>query len=75
MSIRRSISFKETEDTLLNYYDKNGKSDIAKDALKFYIKNKDKIIINNLGELAPLLNNNTNNTQKEIPKKVNNLIR
>lgn len=73
MSIRRSISFKETEDELLNFYDENGKSDIAKDAMKFYIKNKDKLIINNLSDLVPLISNN--NTQKEVSKRANILMR
>lgn len=42
MSARRSLSFTEDENDLLKYFDDNGKSDIAKIALKFYIENKDK---------------------------------
>lgn len=42
MSARRSLSFTEDENDLLSYFDDNGKSDIAKIALKFYIENKDK---------------------------------
>jgi hypothetical protein len=57
--MRRSISFNKNEKDLLDYFDSNGKSDIVKEALKFFIKNKDKIIINNLKEIIPLITNNT----------------
>jgi hypothetical protein len=44
MSERRSISFNKNESELLKFYDTNGKSDIVKVALKFYIENKENVI-------------------------------
>lgn len=44
MSYRRALSFTENEKDLLDYFDQNGKSDIAKIALKYYMDNKDKVI-------------------------------
>jgi hypothetical protein len=69
----RSLSFKENEKDLTDYFDNNGKSDIVKEAMKFYIKNKDKIIINGLGELIPLIGNNQ--PTKQVSNSINKLIR
>jgi hypothetical protein len=44
MSYRRSISFADDEKELLEYFDENGKSDIAKEAMIFYRDNKDRVI-------------------------------
>lgn len=53
MSYRRSLSFSEDEKDLLNFFDNNGKSDIVKVALKFYIDNKDNINhINNIEDIS-----------------------
>jgi hypothetical protein len=45
LSYRRSLSFAEHEEVLVNYYDNNGKSDFAKEAMKFYLRYKDRITI------------------------------
>jgi hypothetical protein len=45
MSYRRSLSFAEYEEDLVNHYDNNGKSDFAKEAMKFYLRYKDRITI------------------------------
>jgi hypothetical protein len=42
MSYRRTVSFAKNEKDLLEYFDSNGKSDIVKDAIKFYKENKEK---------------------------------
>lgn len=53
------MSFAEHETELLEFFDKNGKSDIAKEAMDFYKKNKDKISIDTL--LSLIRNTNVNN--------------
>jgi hypothetical protein len=45
MSWRRSLSFAEGEEHLLNEFDSKGKSDFAKEAIKFFIKFKDRVFI------------------------------
>jgi hypothetical protein len=45
MSWRRSLSFSEDERELVNHFDNNGKSDFAKEAMKFFLKFKDKLYI------------------------------
>lgn len=45
MSWRRSLSFAEGEEHLLNEFDAKGKSDFAKEAMKFFIKFKDRVFI------------------------------
>lgn len=45
MSFRRSISFADYEEDLVKHYDKNGKSDFAKEAMKFYLRYRNKIAI------------------------------
>jgi hypothetical protein len=45
MSWRRSLSFADGEEHLLNEFDKNGKSDFAKEAIKFFIKFRDRVFI------------------------------
>ena len=44
MSYRRSLSFSEQEKELLNQFDSHGKSDFAKEAMKYYIRYKSKPI-------------------------------
>lgn len=45
MSWRRSLSFDSDEDELLIEFDSNGKSKFAKEAMKFFIKFKDRVAI------------------------------
>jgi hypothetical protein len=45
MSWRRSLSFADGEEHLLNEFDNNGKSDFAKEAIKFFIKFRDRVFI------------------------------
>lgn len=45
MSYRRGLSFASSEKHLVDYYDNNGKSDFAKEAMKFFIRFKDKVFI------------------------------
>ena len=68
MSYRRSLSFSEQEQELLTYFDSNGKSDIAKVALDFYQKYKDKVIPDGFMEMLKLLKSETSmtNTQNKI---------
>lgn len=64
MSQRYSISFSSNESELEKFFIKNGKSKIAKTALKFYIENKDKVINEatiNLLKALSINNQNTNN--------------
>lgn len=70
--IVRSLSFKENEKDLAIEYDNNGRSEFAKMAMKFYLKNKDKIIINNLSELVSLF---SSNKHKEPSNSIRNMIR
>jgi hypothetical protein len=74
MSVRKSISFADDEIELLDYFETNGQSKIAKTALQFYKENKDKIFINSIGELVGLLGKQPN-TQQNYNKPVNKLIR
>jgi dephospho-CoA kinase len=55
MSQRRSLSFAENEKELLDYFDENGKSDIAKMAMNFYKNNKDKLILENITDILRLI--------------------
>lgn len=45
MSNRRSLSFDSDEDELLKEFDTNGKSKFAKEAIKFFIRFRDKLFI------------------------------
>jgi hypothetical protein len=45
MSWRRSLSFAEDELELVNHFDNNGKSDFAKEAMKFFLRFKDKLYL------------------------------
>jgi hypothetical protein len=45
LSWRRSLSFAEDELELVNHFDNNGKSDFAKEAMKFFLRFKDKLYI------------------------------
>jgi hypothetical protein len=65
MSKRRSISFSENELILLNYFDENGKSDLAKDALLFYKENKDNVITDSMIKILKAIV--VNNKQIEHP--------
>ena len=71
MSIRRSISFEEGESELLEYFDDNGKSKIAKEAMKFYKDNKDRVLTDSIINVLKLLglnnvsNQNTENHQRQ----------
>ena len=59
MSYRRSVSFSECEKELLREFDTNGKSDFAKEAMKYYLKYKDKIIPDEVKiEILKLVGNN-----------------
>lgn len=72
--IIRSLSFKKNEEDLANEYDNNGKSEFAKSAMKFYLTNKDKIIINSLNELVSLFGNNQNN-HKQPSNSIKKMLR
>lgn len=66
MSYRRSLSFSDNEKDLLDYFDNNGKSDIAKEAMKFYKEHKDNVITEGMIKLLKIIGiNNSNNI---IPK-------
>jgi len=56
MSERRSISFDEEERELLNYFDSNGRSKIAKTAMSFYKEHKGKIFIDSIKDIIQILN-------------------
>lgn len=45
MSDRRSISFDSDESEILKEFDNNGKSRFAKEAMRFFIKFRDKVFI------------------------------
>jgi hypothetical protein len=45
MSWRRSLSFSTDEEDLKNHFDTGGRSDFAKEAMKFFIKFRDKVFI------------------------------
>jgi len=46
LSYRRSLSFSEHEKELVDYFDENGKSDVAKEALKGHMnKNNNNIVL------------------------------
>jgi hypothetical protein len=45
MSFRRSLSFAEDEEDLVNHFDSNGKSDFAKEAMKFFLRFRDKLYV------------------------------
>jgi hypothetical protein len=45
LSWRRSLSFSEDELELVNHFDNNGKSDFAKEAIKFFLRFRDKLYI------------------------------
>lgn len=66
MSFRRSLSFKETEEELVKYYDENGQSEIAKAAMRFYKEHKNKIFIDNIKDIIHLI---TQPTQSIQPKR------
>lgn len=55
MSDKRTISFGKSEEELLQYFDTNGKSDIAKTAMKFYKENKDKVLTEAMVNLLKIL--------------------
>jgi hypothetical protein len=71
MSYRRSLSFSEQEKELLQYFDTNGKSDIAKIALEFYRKYKDKVIPDGFIEMLRLIK--TSETPKNTQDFKSNL--
>ena len=56
MSKKRSISFSENELDLMDYFDKNGKSNIAKTALRFHRDNKDNVINEGTVKLIQAIN-------------------
>jgi hypothetical protein len=45
LSWRRSLSFSEDELELVNHFDNSGKSDFAKEAMKFFLRFRDKVCI------------------------------
>jgi hypothetical protein len=45
MSYRRCISFTDDEKDLVNHFDNNGKSDFVKEAIKFFLRFRDKLYI------------------------------
>lgn len=84
MSFRRSISFADDEEELVNYFDNNGKSDIAKQAMKFYKENKDRVLTDSIiGIIKALgfnifgqntqINSTTNVQNAEIKEKMKGL--
>jgi len=79
MSYRRALSFSENEKELVDYFDTNGKSEIGKQALRFYKDNKDKIVVGSLKEFAEMVKVQDNNVCKpmtqNIPKGFSNLMK
>jgi hypothetical protein len=45
LSWRRSLSFAEDELELVNHFDSNGKSDFAKEAMKFFLRFRDRMFL------------------------------
>lgn len=81
MSCRRSISFAENEIDLVKYFDDNGKSDIVKLAMRFYIKHKDNILSDAMKvEILKLVGSvaiipQAKSTTPELKSKFNKLIK
>lgn len=75
MSYRRSLSFAEDEQELLEYFDTHGKSDIAKTALEFYRKYQDKVIPEGFIEMLKLLKTESNRTIPDAQSKLSKLIK
>jgi hypothetical protein len=73
MSKRYSISFSKGEQDLLDFFEKNGKSKIAKVALKFYIDNKDKVINEATINLLKAISMNNNTSKQELSPTNNKL--
>jgi len=72
MSWRRSLSFDSDEDELLVEFDSNGKSKFAKEAMKFFIKFKDRVAILpdglSLNHRPKVVNNEHKKTIKSLIK-------
>jgi hypothetical protein len=75
MSYRRSLSFSEQEQELLKYFDTNGKSDIAKEALYFYQKYKDKVIPEGFIELLKLIKPEIPTSKTDMHSKLSKLVK
>ncbi len=83
MSYRRSLSFAEHEKDLVDYFDENGKSDIAKEALKGHMnKSNNDIVLTDafheaLIKIMKQFNgfNFTNQPKDEIKSKITKLIK
>ena len=88
LSYRRSLSFSEHEKDLVDYFDENGKSDIAKEALKNHMnkdsKNNDIVLSDEFHEALMKLfekinicdwNNFNNQPKDEIKSKIAKLIK
>jgi len=63
MSYRRSLSFAEDEEELLKYFDSNGKSDIAKEAMKFHKEYKNRVITDTMIDLIKIIGFNKPNQE------------
>lgn len=79
MSVRRSLSFAEDEKDLVDYFDTNGKSDIAKEAMKFYKENKDNVLTDAMIKLLKMIGIGTHENHSQLQKtninKINKLIK
>jgi hypothetical protein len=78
MSYRRGLSFADDEKELVDYFDNNGKSDIAKEAMRFYKENKDNVLTEAAIKLLKMIgigNQSPDNIQKPNLTKINKLIK
>ncbi|HHX70867.1 MAG TPA: hypothetical protein GX708_22800 [Gallicola sp.] len=73
MSQRRSISFGENELDLLEFFDTNGKSYIAKQALRFYRDNKENVLTEGMVKLLKAMNTNDSTQKQQIPNFISKL--
>lgn len=73
MSWRRSLSFAEDEKDLVNHFDSNGKSDFAKEAMKFFLRFKDKLYIIpdefSIGKVNRIVKDETKNKMIKLIQK------
>lgn len=67
MSYRRSLSFADNEEYLLQEFDNNGKSTFAKEAMKFFLRYRDKMVIST--------NNYTPQNNIDVKNKISKLLK
>jgi len=73
MSIRRGLSFADSEIDLVEDYDNNGGSKYAKQCMKFFKMFKDKVVLVN--NHASLYQKSSINVQYEQKKSIKSLIK